>query len=176
MTDLRRYDPLKLLVLALAAFYVGRFVLFPSVILHAFLHWPLLVFHEAGHLLMAPLGQLMALLGGSFWQVAVPLALVLYFALTRQLFSAALLLFLLAFSLLDVSVYAADAQARALPLITFDPDTHDWWQILGRLELLSYDRVVATGFYLEGLACYLLACWLGLGTATRKLGGSEPDS
>ncbi|MFB6272552.1 MAG: hypothetical protein ABEL51_06630 [Salinibacter sp.] len=38
-----------------------------------------------------------------------------------------------------MSTDAADAQERALPLITNDPSTHDWWMLLRGAGLLPYD-------------------------------------
>lgn len=51
---------------------------------------------------------------------------------------------------LYVSTYAADAQERALPLITQDPSTHDWWMLLRTADLLAYDDTI--GFVFLGLA------------------------
>lgn len=137
-------------------------------IIDSFLHGFLLVIHEAGHIFMMPFGEFFMILGGTLWQILLPMVIVVYFLLSRQLFSAALVLFLLGFSLLDASVYVADARARLLPLITFDASTHDWWNLLIMLELLAYDKTLARLFYLQGWLCFLLALYLGVFYAQKQ--------
>ncbi|OWL97932.1 hypothetical protein CBQ26_06780 [Deinococcus indicus] len=78
-----------------------------------------LVFHEAGHVLLIPAGETLTLLGGSAAQVAVPLACAAAFLWRGDRFAA------------GVAAYIRDAPLRQLDLITGDPDTHDWWQLLG---------------------------------------------
>ncbi len=130
-------------------------------IMNSFLHGFLLIIHEAGHF-MTPFGDFAAILGGTLWQIFIPLVIAVYFFLSRQFFSSALVLFLVGFSFLDASVYVGDARARALPLITFDKDTHDWWNLLLMTELLRYDQIMAGLFYIQGWLFFALACFLGI--------------
>lgn len=131
-------------------------------IINSFLHGFLLVVHEAGHMLMQPFGEFFVILGGTLWQILLPVVIMVYFFLSRQSYSGALVLFLVGFSLVDASVYVGDARARLLPLITFDKSTHDWWNLLRMLGLLDYDKLLAGLFYLQGWLCFLLACYLGV--------------
>lgn len=170
---LERYSLPKLAVVSATALFFARYFFTPLDIGRAFLHGFVLVVHEAGHLLMQPFGELFMILGGTLWQLAVPLVFALYFTLTRQPFSAALLLFLVAFSLVDTSVYVGDARARSLPLLSSDVDSHDWWNMLNRLELLPYDTFLARLFYLQGLAVYLLALYTGLRYARKTVSGEH---
>ncbi len=147
----------KAIVTLVVAVWVARFLVDPSAILPSWMHGVVLVIHEAGHFI-TPFGEFSSLLGGTFWQVALPLAFVAYFALTRQPFSAALLLFWVSFSLADAALYVGDARERLLPLITFDRDSHDWWNLLLILDLFRQDDLLATlfriqafGFFLAGL-------------------------
>jgi len=130
-------------------------------VMNTFLHGFLLAIHEAGHFL-TPFGRFFAILGGTLWQIFIPLTFVLYFALTRQFYSAAVVLFLVSFSFIDAAVYVGDAKARALPLITLDPGTHDWWNLLNLLGILEYDKLLASLFYLQGWLFFALACYFGV--------------
>lgn len=155
----------RIAVLGLAAVYVGRFLFFPDAVIASWLHGPVLIVHEAGHVLAAPFGRFVALLGGTMLQVAVPLAFAVYFLLSRQPFSAALVLLWVSFALVDGAVYVADAQERELPLITFDRDTHDWWNVLGELRLLHRDDLIAALFHAQAFAALGAALWLGCRSA-----------
>lgn len=90
-----------------------------------------LVFHEAGHVLLIWAGETVMLLGGSLGQVAVPLACAAAFLWRGDRFAAGVVGLWLAHSLAGVAAYIRDAPLRQLDLITGDPDTHDWWQLLG---------------------------------------------
>jgi hypothetical protein len=110
-----------------------------------------LVFHEAGHVFFAFLGEFIGILGGSLMQVLIPAGIVAYFVWHRQPYSAAVTLFWVAQSLFNVSVYVKDARAQALPLLGGEETLHDWHYILGRLGLLNWDQTVGTVIYLAGL-------------------------
>lgn len=89
-----------------------------------------LIFHEAGHVVFALLGDTVMLLGGSVMQVLVPAACIATFLLRGERYAAGLLCLWLAQSLAGVAAYIRDAPTRQLDLITGDPDSHDWWQLL----------------------------------------------
>lgn len=113
-----------------------------------------LIFHEAGHVIFSLLGSFMGLIGGCLLEALVPLIATIHFLQQRQFFSAAFGSWWLCTALLSISIYAADAQARALPLITGDVDTHDWYNILGQLGLLRYDYLF--GFFFWALSALSL--------------------
>lgn len=130
--------------------------------------------HEAGHVLFMPFGTTLHLLGGSLFQVIVPLVFAASF-LRRGLASSALFpLFWAAESLWNVSVYVGDARARALPLITGDADTHDWWQLLSAAGHLEWDRPLAALVWAAGVAVWLGTLWLGLAAANALPARSRP--
>ena len=98
---------------------------------------PLLIFildiinlfiHEAGHFLLRPFGRWVSVFGGSFMQVFLPAAL---FAVTwRQKPGQAWFpAFWLGESLVNASIYIADAPYRKLRLIASGL-THDWYWLL----------------------------------------------
>jgi hypothetical protein len=119
-----------------------------------------LVFHEAGHVFFGFLGEFIGILGGSIMQVLIPAIVVVYFLAHRQPYSAAVALFWVGQSLFNVSIYAKDARARALPLLGDDISAHDWHNILARLHVLNWDQVIGNLIYTLGLVA-LAASVLG---------------
>ena len=51
---------------------------------------------------------------------------------------------------INISVYAADAQARKLPLLGGNKVYHDWHFLLSEIGLLKFDAEV--GFFIFGIA------------------------
>lgn len=143
---------------------VGRIILFIAIL---FLTWQLiqnpqhwivldyatLAFHEGGHLLFLPFGTFMHILGGSLFQLMVPLFFTLYFFLQRQQFSSLFCLFWLGNSFINLSTYVKDAAAMALPLLGGDGAIHDWNWLLTQTNLLNFDQVIGTIIFLIGCFC-----------------------
>ena len=101
----------------------------------SFLHNANLPFHEFGHLLFSPLGDFMGILGGSLFQVLLPIGLMTAFVLQQQdNFAASIMLWWSGQNFIDVSPYIADAKSRAIPLIRgMSEDYHDWGNLLSML-------------------------------------------
>jgi hypothetical protein len=116
-----------------------------------------LVIHEAGHLFFSPFGEFTMIAGGSLFQVIMPALFVGYFLYQRQLYSAALVLFWVGESVLNVSVYAGDAVALQLPLLGGEGSMHDWNYMLGSLNLLDSTTQVAGAIRLLGTIIIALA-------------------
>lgn len=92
-----------------------------------------LFIHEAGHLFARPFGRVVHVLGGSLFQVLLPLALlvVTWRQNVRQVPPVA---FWVGESMINVSVYIADAPHKKLRLIA-QGLTHDWnWLLSDSLE------------------------------------------
>ena len=66
-----------------------------------------------------------------------------YFVYQRQFYSAALVLFWVGESILNVSVYAADSLALQLPLLGGSDSMHDWNYLLSSLNMLPATAKVA---------------------------------
>ena len=120
-----------------------------------------LIFHEAGHILFGFSGELMMYLGGSLTQVLVPLLCSGHFAHKKDLYSSGITLLWAVQNMIHVSVYIRDARERTLPLITDDPDTHDWWNILLMLNRLQQDDAIARVVVFWAFLLYLAALYLG---------------
>jgi hypothetical protein len=102
-----------------------------------------LLMHEAGHIVFSALGEFLMIAGGSLFQIIMPALFVGYFAYNRKLYSAALVLFWVGESILNVSVYAGDSVALQLPLLGGSDSTHDWNYLLSSLNLLPATATVA---------------------------------
>ena len=85
----------------------------------------------------------MMIAGGSLFQVIMPALFVGYFIYQRQLYSAALVLFWVGQSILNVSVYAGDSLRLQLPLLGGQDSIHDWNYMLSSLGLLSSTAKIA---------------------------------
>tara|TARA_B100000508_G_scaffold123173_1_gene105697 strand:- start:488 stop:1033 length:546 start_codon:yes stop_codon:yes gene_type:complete len=115
-----------------------------------------LIFHEAGHVLLYPFPHFITLIGGSLFEIGVPLTVTLYFISRHYFFSAACTSWWLTTACLSVAIYAADAQERSLNLITGNIEHHDWFNILDILGLLRYDSQAGLLFWWLGLTGVVL--------------------
>ena len=108
----------------------------------SFMHAILLPIHEAGHVFFIPLGEFMTILGGSLFQVALPLAIGTAFLLRqRDAFGAAVCVWWAGTSMVDLSPYVWDALNPQLVLIgghTGEDGPHDWIYLLTRLGSLNH--------------------------------------
>jgi hypothetical protein len=155
----------KLLVAILAAAYFTYYA-FTSHDWH-FIDNINLIIHEAGHVVFLPFGDFLHILGGSLFQTIFPLVYVGYFYFKKEYFSASLLLFWVGQNLINVSVYAADAQVMQLPLLGGDGVIHDWNAILGMLHVLPYTPQIGAGIYLAGVLVIATAAMLSITTSQR---------
>ncbi|MEL7834741.1 hypothetical protein [Fodinibius sp. Rm-B-1B1-1] len=132
---------------------------FPLDIIYLFVDTFILIVHEAGHTFFGLLGwRFLTILGGSLFQVLLPLAIVLFFWINRKSIGLQFSFLLLGFSWLDVATYAADGSARQLPLIGgLGKESHDWYNLLVRMDALEYDMTYGLTFIAIGIACYLAA-------------------
>lgn len=118
--------------------------------------------HELGHLVFAPLGEFMTILGGSLAQVLVPVGAAWLMLHYRDYFGLAGAGAWLASSLVNLSRYVGDARSFDLDLVGFGEDAvHDWAWLLGRLDLLPYDTRLAA--LTRGAGGLVLVASLGFG-------------
>jgi len=135
--------------------------------IESFLHNVNLLFHEAGHIIFRPFGELLTVLGGSLLQLLMPLLCAGTFLIKeRNVFGAAVALWWVGENFLDIAPYVNDARARVLPLLggvtgRDVPGYHDWEVILGRLGWLRQDHLIA--MTLHGIGVVLMVGALGWG-------------
>ena len=122
--------------------------------------------HEAGHLIFRVFGEFAGIAGGSLFQVIVPAVFVGYFWWNEKHYSAAIVLFWLGQSILNVFVYAADAVVMQLVLISgltgAEGSFHDWNWMLTELGLLSYTKSTAGMIRLAGTFTIIAAAVLSI--------------
>jgi hypothetical protein len=137
----------------------------------SFLHGPLLVFHEAGHVLFRPFGEWLMVLGGTVGQLLMPTVIVAAFLLkNRDPFGAALGLWLLGVSLLDVAPYMFDALEPRLTLLsgaTGEVGGHDWIYLFNSMGLLQ--RAPLIGSATRALGALVVLAALAWGAWLLKL-------
>ncbi|WP_235009031.1 hypothetical protein [Marinobacterium lutimaris] len=130
----------------------------------SFLHSVNLPFHEFGHVLFSPFGRFMMFLGGSLFQVLMPLGLMLAFILQRRdNFAASIMLWWSGQNFIDVSPYIADAKYRSLPLIMgMGEESHDWGNLLRMSGTLDKAQSYAQQWFAIGVILMLISfCWGG---------------
>ena len=118
-----------------------------------------LVFHEAGHIILIPLGEFMSVLGGSLFQVLIPLVFLVAFLKKNDAFAGGVMMWWTGQSLIELAPYIADARAQRLVLLggvtgRDQPGYHDWNNLLTRLDGLSYDETLAA--FIDGLGTLLI--------------------
>jgi hypothetical protein len=110
--------------------------------------------HEFGHLVTYAFSDMASALAGSIAQVAVPVAIGIYFFVFRSdWLGAALCLAWAATSALEVAVYVSDAPTEELELIG---GSHDWAFILGPDGYDALDRAAPLADTIRS------AAWIGL--------------
>jgi hypothetical protein len=113
--------------------------------------------HEGGHLLFRFFGMFIAVAGGTFLQLAVPLMLAAWFCWHRQVPGVTFCVFFFFEQFLPTATYMADARAQELPLLTVgDSDNviHDWNYLFGQMGLLDHDTQIAHAVRIVG--------WIGM--------------
>lgn len=124
-------------------------------------------FHEMGHAAFSWLGsRILTTAGGTIFQVAVPAVAAGYLLWKqRDPFGAAFCVFWLGTALFGAGVYAADARAQALPLVSpfgpVDVDSHDWTVMLMKYGLLSEDQAIGAALRRGGLAAMVASIVAG---------------
>lgn len=108
-----------------------------------------LFIHEAGHVLFFLFGRFVYFLGGTLLQVLLPLVTAIVFART-SLHSLLFTLYWTGHSIINASVYMADAPHRALRLIS-PSAIHDWHWIFSALDMLELAEDIAMAVFILGV-------------------------
>ena len=129
------------------------------------LHYPAVPIHEFGHVLFMPFGEFLHLLGGSLFQVGLPLAFGAVLLLkNRDAFAAAVTLWWSGVEVMDVAPYVYDAwkpQHILLTGRTGDTGAHDFIDVLGDLGLLH--RAQGTGYAVHHAGALIMGAALAWG-------------
>ncbi|HMO47994.1 MAG TPA: hypothetical protein PKB14_18435 [Rubrivivax sp.] len=144
----------------------------------SFLHGPLLIFHEAGHVIFRLFGEWAGVLGGTLAQLLLPAVIAAAFLWkNHDPFGAALGLWLLGVSLLDVAPYMYDALQPQLTLLNGsvgEAGGHDWIYLFESMGLRPRAQFAGAATHLLGVLVLCLslgwAAWL-LVLQRRRIGG-----
>jgi len=120
------------------------------------------IFHEAGHSIFQFFGTFIRVAAGSGFQVLLPLGIALYFFKNNQKLSGSLVLMWVGQSLINVSIYAADAINMQLDLLGGDSVGHDWNYLLSATNTLKYTPYIASDIFALGVMFILVGTVLGL--------------
>jgi len=156
----------KLALTALLAVY-GIFIIF-SPGHYSIIDSVDLAIHEAGHVFLGPFGELIGFLGGTLFQLIVPLTFFGYFVYQANWYAASVLLWWVAQNLWNISVYVKDARALELPLV--GGGEHDWAYLLGELGLLHRDQAIGDTIFATGVLIFVVSIALGFLRASDKPG------
>jgi hypothetical protein len=114
-----------------------------------------LVIHEAGHFFFSLFGKFIYTLGGTLMQIILPSVIAGFFLRNNYRTGVQFSLLWLGQNFINISVYAADARARRLPLLGGNKVYHDWHYLLGELGILQHDQIV--GFIFFGIAILIFS-------------------
>lgn len=112
--------------------------------------------HEMGHAFFFWTGhRMLTVAGGTVFQLLAPAGAAAYLGWKqRDPFGATVCLFWLGTALADAGVYAADARAQTLPLVSpfgdVDVDSHDWTVMLMKVGMLSRDQEIGVALMTAG--------------------------
>lgn len=118
-----------------------------------------LIIHEAGHFFFGFFGSFIHAAGGTLMQIIFPAFLAFYFFRSGYRTGVQVFIFWLGQNLINISVYAADATARNLPLIG---GKHDWYYMLGQLNLLESDHFIGSLFFLTAIIIFMISILIPL--------------
>ena len=154
----------RAILLAAIAFYGVKLALMdiPSwEMASSLIHLPMVPIHEFGHLLFRPFGEFMTLLGGSLFQIVLPLIFGGIFLIkNRDPYAASVMLWWSAIAVMDVAPYIYDAWAPQHVLLTGrtgDTGSHDFIDTLGDLGLLHKAQPIGRGVHAFGVIAMLIA-------------------
>jgi hypothetical protein len=125
------------------------------------MHYPIVPIHEFGHIVFKPFGEFMHNLGGTLFQVLLPLIFGgILIVKNRDPFAAAACLWWAAVALIDAAPYVYDAYQPQHILLsgrTGDTGSHDFVDVLGDLGLLNKAQPIGYGVRIFGVGMFAAA-------------------
>jgi hypothetical protein len=123
-----------------------------------------LFIHEAGHLVFRLFGQVLYFMGGSLFQIIIPVVTAVVFG--RSNFRSLMFtLYWIGQSMVNVSVYIGDAPYQQLHLISRHA-LHDWHWLMVELNLMDDIETIASVVNVLGI----LTCVVGIGVGLFFVG------
>jgi hypothetical protein len=123
-----------------------------------------LFIHEAGHLVFRLFGQVLYFMGGSLFQVIIPIVTAVVFG-RNNLRSLMFTLYWIGQSMANVSIYIGDAPYQQLHLLSRHA-LHDWHWLMVELNLMDDIETIASVVNVIGI----LTCVAGIGVGLFFIG------
>lgn len=126
--------------------------------------------HETGHIVFGWGGEVITALGGTLFQLIVPLLFVIYFWLRGDRHAATIPLWWGGQNCWNIARYVADARAMDLPLV--GGGEHDWNFLLGVWGVLPKDTAIARDIRSIGtliVAASVCIGWLALASTKAEV-------
>lgn len=144
--------------------WISSIILLPIVVYFSinsdmfhFIDYLNLLIHEGGHGVFSFFGRFIYTLGGTLAQIIIPGMFVVYYWNVRKKILTQIFLVWLGENFLNISIYAADAMERKLPLLGGNKVYHDWTYLLNETGLILYSKEVGLVFYTIGILLFALA-------------------
>lgn len=116
-----------------------------------------LFIHESGHLVFRLFGQVLYFMGGSLFQIILPIVTAVVFG-RNNLRSLMFTLYWIGQSMVNVSIYIGDAPYQQLHLLSRHA-LHDWHWLMVELNLMDNIETIASVVNVLGI----LTCIVGIG-------------
>ncbi len=149
--------------------WYGSIAILPFVIFYTikageftFIDYINLLIHEGGHGIFRIFGEYIYFMGGTLMQLIIPGLFIYFFWRNEKRIGLQFSMVWLGESMMNVSVYAADARAQKLPLLGGSKVQHDWHYLLGQIGMLEYDTIIGGIFFYSGIAVFILALLIPL--------------
>jgi hypothetical protein len=121
--------------------------------------------HETGHLVFAVFAEQVTALGGTLFQLIVPLAFAISFLVRGDRHAASVMLWWVGQNCTYIGSYMADAVVQELPLV--GGGEHDWSFLFGEWNVLAYSERIGTDVRMAGGAIMLAATVWGVQAAWK---------
>lgn len=125
-------------------------------------HIFILYIHEAGHLFFRIFGETLYIMGGSLFQIIVP---IVWFIVAKRESSplSNVALFFIGISVMDVSIYVKDAENRLLPLIGGLSKTHhDWGKLFRHWDAIDLAYPIGEFLFWVGFILCIAGIFFGV--------------
>jgi hypothetical protein len=119
--------------------------------------------HETGHLVFAPFSEQITALGGTLFQLIVPVAFAINFFVRGDRHAASIMVWWAGENCTYIGSYMADAVVQELPLV--GGGEHDWGFLFGEWNVLAYSERIGHDVRLIGGAIMLAATVWGVHAA-----------
>lgn len=125
--------------------------------------------HEAGHVYFNWGWEFLHFLGGTLNEIILPFLGASYCWIRGYRFLCSMFIFWFGHSCFGIGRYIADARAKTMPLLGVGSEGHDWAYILGRLNILEFDKTLGSIVWYCGWLSVLVSLAVYLASMRSKI-------